>query len=47
MGRRGLSREGGLINILPLKREVGGGGFFERGGLKEDLQYIRCCKQQK
>ena len=28
-GKRGLNREGGLINFPPLKR---GGGLFERGG---------------
>ena len=35
-GERGLSREGGLINFLPLKRGGGlleGEGLFERGAL--------------
>ena len=35
-GEGGLNRDGGLINFPPLKR----GGFFERGGLIEDLRYI-------
>ena len=36
----GLSREGGLINFLPLKRGglLEGGGLVERGGLIEDLR---------
>ena len=39
----GLNREGGLINILPLKRGglLEGGGLFERGGLIEDLRYSK------
>ena len=39
---RGVNREGGLINFLPLKRGslLEGGGFFERGGLIEDLRYL-------
>ena len=36
-GKGGLNREGGLINFPPLKR----GGLFERGGLTEDLRYVK------
>ena len=36
-GGGGLNREGGLINFPPLKR----GGLFERGGLIEDLRYVK------
>ena len=41
-----LNREGGLINLLPLKRGdlLEGGGLFEWGGggrLIEDLRYLQ------